>query len=424
MLYIDSDAVSTQGQQEFPTFSEVSLGKQKPHDLSLAPHPSDSQSVQETTSPTQPAVSQTCINYLIPVHTGLTIESQLNETTPGPTIETNSGLDTAGSVRIIETLHDSTQAPQMDSPIADKTSTRNEISVYGTSHSSHSSIDKSSNHLPVNETSIDKLLHSNHPPVGTAPLSSHPLLNELPSSHHLPGDGTPPSNQPPENRTLPTSRKHPPAGRTSPSSHTPIVTVDGTSSHSLSSVDETSPSRHPPMTYISPLSSHSPVNESQPSQRVPGDGTLPSGHPEPPIIDRTSPSNHPSVDKTSNSRCLPMDKPPPSNHPLTTSAGFIGNRQPVDDFLPNTQPPVEVPSKMNHPAESELQIESDLPASNAALLDQTMSDHLPVCKNSENFGSQVPTNQLGSQPPVDGKLCDKHTQHKSPSLSREEVRNM
>ena len=305
----------------------------------------------------------------------------------------------------------------------------NQTSAYETSLRSDSSVDETSNNLPENETLtnnlpiIDKPLPSSNPPTGTAPLSSHPPLDEPPSSYHSPEDETSPSKQPPLCRNSPSnmllvdetsSSKHPPAGGTSPSSHPPIV--GGTSPGNHPSVDKTPPSQHPPMSYISPISSHSPVDGSQPSQHTPAHGTSSSNHPEPPIIDRTSPSNHPSGDIAVNGKCLPMDK-----HPLTD---FSDSQQSVNNSLPGTHPPVEVPSRTNHPDESKLKIKNKLQASND---DQTPSNHLLVCKTSlEFFSSQVSSNiaQHSNQPPADDKPCDKQTQHETPSINREEVCNM
>ena len=440
--------MSTPGQQKLPAFRRVSHSKhQKTHDhtLELESYPSDSQSVGETASesPThQPAVSQTHSNYL-PVYDGLTTKSPLNETAPGLTIETNEGLDITESVRRVEPLQDTT--PHMDSPVVDKTLARNQTSVYETSLRSDSSVDETSNNLPENKNLTNNLPiippPSNNPPTGTAPLSSHPPLDEPPSSYHSPEDETSPSNckhplldgnspsnmplvdetssskHPPTGGTSP--GKRPPAGGTSPSSHPPIIS--GTSPCNHPSVDKTPPSQHPPMSHISPISSHSPVDESQPSQHTPAHGTSSSNHSEPPIIDRTSPSNHPSGDIAANGKCLPMDKPPLNKHPLTD---FSDSQQSVNNSLFGTHLPVEVQSRTNHPDESNLQVKNELPASND---DQTHSNHLPVCKtSSEFFSSQVTSNiaHLSKQPPSDDKPCDKQTQHKTPSISREKVRNM
>ena len=423
------DAVSPPGQCELSAFrrNEVSLCKYlKLHDHTLKSCPCDCQSVGETTSPThQPSVSQTHINYL-PVYDGLTAESQLNEIAPGPTIETNKGLNTAESERKIEPLQDTTQALQVDSPLADKTLARNQTSVRGTSLSSQTSIDETSNHLPVNEASTnnlpkDKPPPSNNQPMGTASQSSHPSLDKPPPSHHLPGDGTSPNNEPLVDGTLTPPSKRPPAGGTLPSNLPPIV--DGTSPSNHPSVDKTPPSKRPPMTYTVPLSSHSPVNESQPSRYTPIGGTLHKSHPGSPIMDGTLLSNHSSVDKTANSKCLPLEKPPPCKYPLTD---FGNNQQSVDDSLFTIQPPVEVLSRINHPAECELQLKSELPAKSTVLPVQTQSNCSPVCEISQYSSSQVSTNVniLSYQPPANDKLCDKHTQHETPSLSREEVRNV
>ena len=430
--------MSTPGQQELPTFgrNKASHSKhQKPHDhtLELGSYPSDSHSVGGTASESpahQPAVSQTHSNYL-PVYASLTTESPPNETAPGPTIETNKGLEITESVRKVEPLQDT--SPHMDSPVVDKTLARNQTSVYETSLRSDSSVDETSNNLPENETLTNNLPiippPSSNPLTGTVPPNSRPPL-ELPSSYHSPEDETSPSNckQPlldgnsPSNMPLvdeTSSSKHPPTGGTSPSSHPPIMS--GTSPSNHPSVDKTPPSQHPPMSHISPISSHSPVDESQPSQHTLAHGTSSSNHPEPPIIYKTSPSNHPSGDKAVNGKCLPMDKPPLSKYPSTD---FSNSQQSVNKSLPGTHLPVEVPSRTNHPDESNLQVKNELPASND---DQTPSNHLLVCKtSSEFFSSQVSSNiaQLSNQPSADDKPCDKQTQHKTPSISREKVRNM
>ena len=423
--------MSTPSQRELSAFrrNKVSLGKhQKPHDHTLESYPCNCQSVGETTSPThQPSVSQTHSNYL-PVYASLTTESPPNETAPGPTIETNKGLNTteSESERKIEPLQDTTQASQVDSPVTDKTLARNQTSVHGTSLSSQTPIDETINHLPVNEASTnnlpkDKPPPSNNQPMGTASQGSHPSLGGPPPSHHPPGDGTSPNNEPLVDGTLTSPSKCSPAGGTLPSSHPPIV--NGTSPSNHSSVDNTPPSKHPPMTYTVPLSSHSPVNESQLSQYTPTGGTLHSSHPGPPMMDGTSPSNYPSVDKTANSKCLPLEKPPPCKYPFTN---FGNNQQSVDDSLFTIQPPVEVLSRINHPAECELQLKSELPAKSTVLPVQTQSNCSPVCEISQYSSSQVSTNvnKLSYQPPANDKLCDKHTQHETPSLSREEVRNV
>ena len=248
--------MSATDQQQFPGFrrNEDSLSKQQQLDHTLASHPSDSQSVGETIPPThQPSVGQTHSNFLT-VYADLTTEPQANK-----------GFDTTESAMKVEPLQDTTQAPQMDSPLADKTLSMNQTSVYyEISLSSDSSVNETSNHLPENETStsnlpiIDKPPPSSNPTMGTAPLSSHPPLHEPPPSHHSPEDGTLPSNQPP-------------AGGTSPSSHPPIV--DGTSTSNHPSVDKTLPSQHPPMTYIPPRSSHSRADGyQQPTNSEPADG--------------------------------------------------------------------------------------------------------------------------------------------------------
>ena len=371
--------MSTPGQQELPAFrrNEVSFNKQQPSDYTLESYPSHSQSVGKTTSRThQPSVSQIHSNYL-PHHAGLPTESPSNETASGPNVETKKELDTTESVRKIEPMQDTTQAPQMDSPIIDKTLARNQTSVYKTSLNSNSSVDETSNHLLENETSTsnlelpitDKPSPSSYPPMGTAPLNSHPPFDEPPSSHHSPKD-------------------------------------------------DTSPSKQPPISYISSISSHSPVDGSRPSQHTPTDGTSFSNHPEPLIIAGTSTSNHPVGDKTANGKCLPMGEPPPSKHHLID---FSDSQQSVDDSLPETHPSVEVPSRTsNYPDESNLQIKNEFPASND---DQTPSNYLPVCKtSSEFFSSQLSSNI--AQPPADGKPRDKHTQHKTPFISREKVCNM
>ena len=433
MLYID--AVSKPGRQELPAFrrNEVSLSKrQKPHDhtLELESYPSDSQSIGETASesPThQPAVSQTHSNYL-PVYASLTTKSPPNETAPGPTIETNKGLDATESVRKFEPLQDTT--PQMDSPVVHKTLARNQTSLYETSLRSDSSVGETSNNLPENKNLTNNLPiippPSRNPPMGTAPLSSHPPLDEPPSSYHSaedetspskqpPLDGSSPSNMPPVDGTSPSKR--PPAGGTLPSSHPPMIS--GTSPSNHPSVDKTPPSKNPPMSYISPINSHSPLDRSRPSQHSQALGTSSSNHPEPPIIDRTSPSNQP--DEAAYGKCLPMDKPPLRKHPSTD---FSDSQQSVNNSLPGTHPPVEVPSRTNHPDESKLQSKNELPASND---DQTPSNHLVVFRTSlKFFSSQVSSDiaQLSNQPPADDKPCDKQTQHETPSISREKVCNM
>ena len=249
-------AVSATDQQQFPAFrrNEDSLSEQQPRDHTPASHPSDSRSVRETTTPAhQPAVGQTHSNYLT-VCADLTTKPQAHK-----------GFDTTESVMKVEPLQDTTQAPQMDSPLADKTLPMNQTSVYETSLNSDSSVNETTNHLPENETSTINL------PMDTAPLSSHLLLHKPPPSHHLLESETSPSNQPPIDGTLPS--KHPPVGETSFSSHPPIVDRTSPSNHVHLSVDKTLPSQHPLMTYIPPLSSHSPADEyQQPTNSEPADG--------------------------------------------------------------------------------------------------------------------------------------------------------